>query len=177
MNNYYEQAMKKRIKAEEIAEEAADIHEWDPDEAISYEDEAEQVWEEHAELLRKIYPSPNPEHAIQVTIRDYYFSLHSLGEEIPIVCQTSFETLTQYIEAVLILANYEVDSEQVEQCEMCDKYYYVENGYTAYKRGFCSLSCLNEDELLRRIEGDYWEDQYAERAVDSDPYDTDTGIF
>lgn len=177
MNNYYKEAMKKRVKAEEIAEEAAGIYECSPDEATQYEDEAEQVWEEHVELLKEIYPSSNPEHAIQATIRDYYFSLHSLGEEIPVVCQTSFETIRQYVEAVKKLADYDLDSEQVGQCEMCDKYYLAENGYTANFRGFCSKECLNEDELLRQIEAENWEDQLAERLYDSDPADYDTVFF
>lgn len=151
--NYYKEAMKERIAADEMAEEAGEDYKWYPSEAEIYEKKADAHWERHVQLLKKVYPAPNPHHPIQVLLKDKtWWNGHEEAE----VLKTSFETLPEYIEAEERLGHdYYLETISVGQCEMCDKYYFEKNGYTAYKSGFCSLECLEEDELIREIEAEY----------------------
>lgn len=180
MNNYYEQAMKKRVKkAKKLRELAHELYDkatqiinptlTDLEEEQKLE-EAQKLWAQHAELLSEVYPSPKPSHHIQATITDIYW--RDDGSQGTIILQTSFATLAQFKEAQKELGwDYSLDSLQVGQCESCDEHYLERDGY---KQGFCSISCLNEDKLLREYWEEYWKDEYAEHVVDSDPHDRDS---
>ena len=173
----YQKAMEKRHLAEELRDQAISlVREGDDKQGDIYLDLAMKRWEEHAQLLQVVYPSPQPKHPIQVTFFDRHW-VHNEGQEMKVL-ETSFETLSEYIKAQKTLwDDYDLESPSVGQCEMCNKYYLAKDGHTTGRQGFCSQECLEEDEHLRQIEGEYWEDHYAERVVDSDPYDRDTYFF
>ena len=89
MKNYYEQAKALR---EQVAELDELIHNCREDEPEKYEQEADQLWSQHCKLLKKVYPSPNPQDKIQVKLGDYY-------RDNALVLATSFTDLRQYKEA------------------------------------------------------------------------------
>ena len=48
--------------------------------------------------------------------------------------------------------DYELASEQVDQCEWCDEYYLVKDGCQDKEgRGFCKPGCLEEDQFERQM--------------------------
>lgn len=152
MNDYHSQ---KKIGAQAMAlrQQVAEldglinhpIYESEPDD----EQKADRLWREHVELLRKVYPKPDPQDYIQVTILDKY-------RDDALVLVTSFASMSEYNKANEQLGwDYELDSKQIGQCEWCDEYYLVKDGcQDGNGRGFCKRGCLEEDEFERRIEVD-----------------------
>ena len=165
MNDYFQQAM---AKAREFAELDSlidhPIYESEPGD----EQKADKLWQEHVELLRKVYPKPNPRDHIQVTVLDKY-------RDDALVLVTSFSDMKQYNEVAEQLGwDYELESEQVGICELCSEQYLVKDGCQDKEgRGFCKQGCLEEDQFERQMpvdeqEYDLFYDYYF---PDGDPYD------
>ena len=146
MNDYFEQAM---VKAREFVELDGlidhPIYESEPGD----EQKADRLWQEHVELLRKVYLKPDPQDHIQVTILDKY-------RDDAFVLNTSFSDMKSYNKAAEQLGwDYELESEQVGICELCSEQYLVKEGCQDRDgRGFCKQGCLEEDEFERQMPTD-----------------------
>lgn len=146
MNDYHKQAQALRQQVAELDEL---LHHPIYENEEGDEQKADRLWQEHVELLKRLYPKPDPRDHIQVTIRDTY-------RDDAFVLNTSFASMSEYNKAYDQLGwDYELDSEQIGQCEWCDEYYLVKDGcQDSSGRGFCKQGCLEEDQFERQIEVD-----------------------
>ena len=146
MNDYHKQAMALRQQVAELDEL---VHHPIYYRSEGDEQKANQLWEQHVELLRKVYPKPDPRDHIQVTLRDIY-------RDDAVVLTTSFANMNEYNKAYDQLGwDYELVSPEVGICECCDEYYLVKDGCQDKDgRGFCKRGCLEEDQFERQIEAD-----------------------
>ena len=165
MNDYYSRATALRQQVAEI-----DDNYFNPMLEYDYSDTelANKLWLEHVELLKLVYPKPDPQEHIQVTILDTYY-------DDAVVLTTSFADINQYNRAYTRLCwDYELVSSEVGVCECCDEHYLVKDGCQDKDgRGFCKQGCLEEDQFERQMPTDDGEHDlfYDYYFPDGDPYD------
>ena len=167
MNDFYKQA---QVLRQQVAELDELVHHPIYENEEGDEQKADRLWQRHVELLRKIYPKPDPQDHIQVTILDMY-------RDDAVVLTTSFANTHCYNKAYDQLGwDYELASEQVDQCEWCDEYYLVKDKYQDKEgRGFCKQGCLEEYQFERQMPVDEqkYDLFYDYYFPDGDIYDRD----
>ncbi len=119
--------------------------------------EADGIFQQHVELLRKVYPEPNPSHKIQVLINYNSGSSENLFS-------TSFPGISEYKQARQQLGwPYGLCTEQVEVCEQCDEFYMANEGVKYYDEGegislgFCTKMCLENYKIEQVEEAEHLE--------------------
>ncbi len=116
----------------------------------SYADNnADRLWEEHVGLLKLIYPQPDGQDHIQVTILDMY-------RDDALVLYTSFADINGYQHAYDQLGwDYDLVSSQIGICEYCNEQYLIKDAFCdSDGRCFCKRGCFLEEQFERRYEAD-----------------------
>ena len=124
-------------------------------------EKGEKLWKEHVELLKQLYPKPNLQDEIQVSMFDIY-------PKFRLVLETSFPDFDSYSCACNELGwPYSLESEQIAICQYCDAYYYQPDGVREEDTddeqagtGFCKQECLEYYQIKRQEEVDQLEYDY-----------------
>lgn len=116
---------------------------------------AEKLWQEHAKLLRKVYPKPESSHQVQVQLID-------MSHNGAVALTTSYPDLAAYLLAMRDLDwHYYLESEQVATCSSCSGYFYkadrsIYQGLLA--SGVCTPECLADDQAKQAQQAQDLED-------------------